>query len=57
MHNRLYNFLEKKKEIIFLLQFGFRQKYSITHSSIYFIDKIRHEIDKDNHACGTFTDI
>ena len=56
MHNRLYNFLEKK-EIIFLLQFGFRQKYSITHSSIYFIDKIRHEIDKDNHACGTFTDI
>ena len=45
MYNRLYNFLEKK-EIIFSLQFGFRQKYSTTHALIHLRDKIRHEIDK-----------
>ena len=47
MHNRLYKFLEKK-EIIFSLQFGFRQKYSTTHALIHLIDKIRHEIDRGN---------
>ena len=44
MYNRLYNFLEIK-EIIFSLQFGFRQKYSTTHALIHLTDKIRHEID------------
>ena len=53
--NRLYNFLEKK-EIIFSLQFGFRQKYSTTHALIHLTDKIRHEIDKGNYACGIFVD-
>ena len=55
MCNRLYNFLEKK-EILFSLQFGFRQKYSTIHALIYFTDKIRHEIDKGNYACGIFVD-
>ena len=57
MHNRLYNFLEKK-EIIFSLQFGFHQKYSTTHALIYLTDKIRHEIeiDKGNYACGIFVE-
>ena len=55
MYNRLYNFLEKK-EIIFSLQFGFRQKYSTTHALIHLTDKIRHEIDKGNYACGIFVD-
>ena len=55
IYNRLYNFLEKK-EIIFSLQFGFRQKYSTTHALIYLTDKIRHEIDKGNYACGIFVD-
>ena len=55
MYNRLYNFLEKK-EIIFSLQFGFRQKYSTTHSLIHLTDKIRHEIDKATYACGIFVD-
>ena len=40
MYNRLYNFLEKK-EIIFSLQFGFRQKYSTTQALIHLTDKIR----------------
>ena len=55
MYNRLYNFLEKK-EIIFSLQFGFRQKYSTTHALINLTDKIRHEIDKGNYAWGIFVD-
>ena len=55
IYNRLYNFLVKK-EIIFLLQFGFRQKYSTTHALIYLTDEIRHEIDKGNYACGIFVD-
>ena len=55
IYNRLYNFLEKK-EIIFSLQFGFRHKYSTTHALIHLTDKIRHEIDKDNYACGIFVD-
>ena len=56
MYNRLYNFLEKKKEIIFSLQFGFHQKYSTTHALIHLTGKIRHEIDKGNDACGIFID-
>ena len=55
MYNRLYNFLEKK-EIIFSLQFGLRQKYSTTHALIHLTDKIRNEIDKSNYACGIFVD-
>ena len=55
LYNRLYNFLEKK-EIIFSLQFGFRQKYSTTHALIHLTYKIRHEIDKGNYACGIFVD-
>ena len=55
MYNRLYNFLEKK-EIIFLLQFGFCRKYSATHALIHLTDKIRHEIDKGNCACRIFVD-
>ena len=55
MYNRLYNFLEKK-EIIFSVQFGFRQKYSTTHALIQLTDKIRHEIDKSKYACGIFVD-
>ena len=39
MYNRLYNFLEKK-EIIYSLQFGFRQKYCSTHALTHFKDKI-----------------
>ena len=55
MYNRLYNFLEKK-EIIFSLQFGFRQKYSTAHTLIHLTDKISREIDKGNYACGIFVD-
>ena len=39
-----------------LLQFGFRQKYSTTHALTHLTDKIRHETDKGNYACGIFVD-
>ena len=55
MYNRLYNVLEKK-ENIFSLQFGFRQKSTTIHALIHLTDKIRHEIDKGNYACGIFAD-
>ena len=55
MYNRLYNFLEKKRNNI-SLKFGFRRKYSTTHALIHLTDKIRHEIDKGNYARGIFAD-
>ena len=48
--------LSRKKEIIFSLHFGFRQKYSTTHALIHLTDKIRHEIDRGNYACRIFVD-
>ena len=42
--------------MIFSIQLGFRQKYSPTHALIHLTDKIRHEIDKGNYACGIFVD-
>ena len=54
MYNRLDNFQEKN--IIFLLQFRFRQKYSTTHALVHLIDKIRNEINKGNNPCEIFVD-
>ena len=45
-----------KKELIYSFQFGFRQRYSITHALIDLTDKIRNETDKGNYACGIFAD-
>ena len=42
--------------IIIKLQYGFQQKYLITHALIHWTNKIRHEIDKGNYACGIFAD-
>ena len=53
VYNRLYNILKKKKSFF---QFGFHQKYSTTHVLIHLTNKIRHEIDKGNYACGIFVD-
>lgn len=56
MYNRLYNFPEKK-EAVFLLQFDFRQKYSVITALIYLADKIKYEIDKGIYACRVFLHI
>ena len=42
--------------IIIKLQYGFQQKYLITHALIHWTNKIRLEIDKGNYACGIFAD-
>ena len=47
---------QKKKETIFSLQFGFKQKYSTAHILIHLTDKIRDETNKGNYACGIFLD-
>ena len=54
MYNHLYKFLETN--LIYSLQFGFRQKHSTSHARIYLADKIREQLDKGNFACGIFVD-
>ena len=55
MYNRLYKFLETNN-LICSLQFGFRQKHSISHALIHLADKIREQLGKANFACGIFVD-
>ena len=41
--------------IIYDLQFGFRQKYSKSHTLIHLTDKTR--VDSKNFACGIFVEL
>ena len=54
-YNHLYKFLETNN-LIYSLQFGFRQKHSTSHALIHLTDKIREQLDKGNFACGIFVD-
>ena len=55
MYNHLYKFLETNN-LIYGLQFRFRQKYSTSSALIHLTDKIREEVDKGNCACGISVD-
>ena len=55
MHNRFHNFLATNN-LIYSLQFGFRQKHSTSHALIRPTDKIREQLDKGNFTCGIFDD-
>ena len=55
MYNRLYNFLEMNT-VIYVFQFGFRQKYSTSHALIHLTDKIREQLENGSFACG-FVDL
>ena len=55
MYNLLYEFLESKN-LIYDLQFGFRQKYSTSHALIHLTDKIQEQLDKGNFSCGILVD-
>ena len=55
MYNRLYKFLETNN-LIYSLQFGFRQRHSTSHAFIRLTDKIKEQLDKENFACGIFVD-
>ena len=56
MYRRLYTFL-KNKNIIYDLQFGFRQQYSTSHAVINITENIRKTLDYGNIGCGVFVDL
>ena len=56
MYKRLYTFLDNKN-IIYDLQFGFRQQYSTSHALINITENIRKALDDGNIGCGVFVDL
>ena len=53
MYKRLYTFLHHKN-IIYALQFGFRQQYSTSHDLINITENIGKALDDGNIVCGVF---
>jgi len=56
MQKRLYNYLSQF-DMLFELQFGFREKHSTTLALIEITDKIRNEVDKGNTVVGIYLDL
>ena len=56
MHRRLYTFLNNNN-IIYNLQFGFRQQCSTSHALINITENIRKALDDGNIGCGLFIDL
>ena len=56
MHKRLYNFLDTF-ELLYPLQFGFREKHSTMHALLSLTEAIKHSIDSGNFGCGIFLDL
>ena len=56
MYKRLYTFLNNNN-IIYNLQFGFRQQYSTSHALINITENIRKALDYGNIGCGVFIDL
>ena len=56
MYKRLYTFLNNNN-IIYNLQFGFRQQYSTSHALINITAIIRKALDDGNIGCGVFVDL
>ena len=56
MYKRLSNFLDINN-LIYSLQFGFRQKYSTTHALINLTESIRQTLDEDSFGYGIFLDL
>ena len=56
MYKRLSNFLDINN-LIYSLQFGFRQKYSTTHALINLTESIRQTLDEGSFGCGIFVDL
>ena len=53
MYNRIYKFFSDNN-IIYSLQFLFRQKYSTIHALISLTESIRKNLDEGNFGCGIF---
>ena len=56
MYKSLYTFLDYNN-IIYDLQFGFRQQYSTSHALININENIRKALDNGNIGCGVFVDM
>ena len=56
MYKRLYTFLNSNN-IIYNLQFGFRQQYSTSHALVNITENIRKALDGGNIGCRIFVDL
>ena len=56
MYDRIYKF-SIEINVIYPLQFGFRQKYSTFHALISLAEDIRKNLDKGNIGCDIFVDL
>ena len=56
MYKRLSNFLDINN-LVYSLQFGFRQKYSTTHALINLTESIRQILDEGSFGGGIFVDL
>ena len=56
MYKRLYSFLDYNN-IIYDLQFEFRQQYSTSHALINITENIRKALGDGNLGCGVFVDL
>ena len=56
MHQRLYKFLEIC-EVLFCMQFGFRNGHSTDHALISLTETIKSSLDKSRFGCGIFIDL
>ena len=56
MYNRIYKFFSDNN-LIYSLQFGFRQKYSTVHALISLTENIRKNLDEGSIGCGIFVDL
>ena len=56
MYKHLYKFLNDNN-ILYDLQFGFRQNFSTTHALINLTENIRQALDEGKIGCGIFVDL
>ena len=56
MYARLIDFLTQFNQI-YTRQFGFRKHHSTIHTLINIVERIRHNLDKGEFACGVFVDL
>ena len=56
MYNRIYKFFSDNN-LIYSLQFGFRQKYSTVHALISLTGNIRKNLDEGNIGCCIFVNL
>ena len=56
MYDRLYGFLDKF-ELLYPLQFCFREKHSTTHALLSRTESIKQSIDNHKYGCGIFLNL